>query len=100
MPQTIAPISKAEMCRRVARLDQHYAEVLDDRLDAMVAKRFTMSDMVALTGWTQEYLIRLDQEGRIPRARRLGKKQTYRWNEDQARLILAFRDDQLKKFKR
>jgi hypothetical protein len=99
MPDTITPISKAEMTRRVTRLNQHYAELMDDKLEAMVAKRFTMTDMVALTGWTQEYLIRLDQDGRIPRARRLGKKRTYRWTEDQARAILAFREDQLKKFK-
>lgn len=94
------PVSQAEMTRQTERLDQQYRIELLKELEGRVAMRFTMRDMTIITGWTQEYLFRLEKTGTIPRARRVGTRRIHQWTEAQARTILGFAKAQDERFGR
>lgn len=102
----INPISQAEMARHLERLKE-----------AKVADRFTISDMAFLTGWTPEYLYRLEKDRRIPVAKRVGslrgdpgratdkrrsgpdrRGRVRVWSDEDARTIMGFKRDQDAKF--
>jgi predicted DNA-binding transcriptional regulator AlpA len=85
----VKPISRVDMKNRVCALDADYRAELERKLRARVNSRFSMSDLVVMTGRAQEHLINLEKDGKIPRARRIGKKRFYRWPEDKARMIIA-----------
>lgn len=95
------PITRAEMARELERLKE-----------VKVEDRYTISDMAILTGWTPEYLYKLEKTGLIPKAGRVTKGPDgkdlplsgnpdfckrgkllgpRRWSEDQARAIIGFR---------
>lgn len=84
------PISQAEMARHTARLDRAYREELADQLRSRTDQRFTIDDMSILTGWAKTYFFRLERDGRIPRAKRVGTRRVHQWSEEQARTIMAF----------
>lgn len=97
----IEPISQADMARHNAKLKEDYAAKLKEKFKEMVGARYTMHDMVVITGWSQEYIFRLLKDGRIPQPkRRLGTKRLCRWTEDQARVILGFQAAQNERFNR
>jgi hypothetical protein len=86
----VAPISKAEMVRRLNRIDYIYRNEISEKLRLRWGQgHFMMSDMVKLTGRSQEYLIKIEAEGKIPKAKHVTKKRFYRWDEEQAREIIA-----------
>lgn len=92
------PISQAEMTRQNAKLDRKYGVDAAEAVRERSETRYTMTDMAILTGWTQEYLFRLEKDKRIPRAQRVGTRRLHRWTEEQARLILGFKQSQESRF--
>lgn len=80
-------IPKTEMVLELERLRVHLTE-----------KRYTISHMAFLSGWTENYLRILEKKGRIPKALRTeGTIKCRYWTEDSARTILYFRKQQEKK---
>ena len=103
MKNTVQPISRAEMARELERLKE-----------MKVSDRYTVGDVALLTGWTREYLYKLEKSGVIPRAKRSetppsgnpdfckrGKLMPPRvWTDDQVRRILGFKRSQDRRFGR
>jgi len=91
MPQEkTPPLSRAEMSRRLLKLDYQYRSEVSEKIRSRWEEgRFTMADMVKLTGRSQEYLIKIEAKGKIPKAEHVTKKRLYQWTEEQARAIIA-----------